>query len=95
MTARAGDALSHAIFDRYFRPPSDRFSNSISERISCPDLATSDMGPDRFVSCKLIGSARICMGPMSHPGGLHRSTGLLLAPTSQLRCKTVFASTLQ
>jgi hypothetical protein len=94
MTARAGDALSHAIFDRCFGSPPDRFSDSVSERISFPDLATSDMGPDRFVSGKLIGSARICMGAMSHPGGLHRPVRLLLAPTSRLRCKTVFASNL-
>jgi hypothetical protein len=95
MTARAGDALSHAIFGRYFKPPSDRFSDSISERISCPDLATRDVGRDRLVSCKLIGSARICMGAMSHLGGLKRPVHLLLAPTSQQHSKTVFVSTLQ
>jgi hypothetical protein len=39
-----------------------------------------------------IGSVRICMGAMSHPGGLKWLARLLLAPTSHARMKTVFAS---
>jgi hypothetical protein len=50
---------------------------------------------ERSACYRLIGSARNCMGAMSHPGGLNRPARLLLAPTLQLRRKTVFVGEIQ
>jgi|EndMetStandDraft_6_1072998.scaffolds.fasta_scaffold172587_2 hypothetical protein len=81
MTAHAGDALSHV----YFKPPPGRDrarSNPISKRFLAgardliwPTAPLLDIGR---VTGRRIRSGAICMGAMSHPGGLVRRLRLLL-----------------
>ena len=71
MTARAGDALSHVYFSR---PPS-QFSKPIFEPVfkrrvrseSAATILPPAPAPERRVTPQRNGSARICMGAMSHP----------------------------
>ena len=75
MTARVGDALSHVYFRLSPGPIFQRFlaANQWS-RFGRPRRSAV-----RRDACKNIGSARICMGPMSHPGGSNLAIPLLLA----------------